>query len=111
MLVLNPADLFSTGVHLSFVAVVDGEVVSIVLCEVDAGTDPLEQYVARVATLPAWRRRGIAGHLLAEALQAGARAGLHRAALHVDETSATTGLYGRLGFRVTDRSIHYVIEV
>jgi ribosomal protein S18 acetylase RimI-like enzyme len=95
---------------LSFVALENGAVVSIVLCEVDAGTDPLEQYVARVATLPERRRRGLAGHLLDRALQAGSRAGMRRAALHVDESSATTGLYERRGFQVTDRTLHYVTD-
>ena len=51
-------------------------------------------------------RRGF----LAASLAAATRDGYERAALSVDEDSQTnaTAIYERIGFRVTEREIHYL---
>jgi ribosomal protein S18 acetylase RimI-like enzyme len=102
---------------LSFLALADGEVVAICLCEVDPesntekGVD--EVYVERVGTVRAHRRRRIASHLLTRSMAAARESGLSAAALEVDETSHTsaTEVYRRLGFEVASRNIHYLREL
>lgn len=102
---------------LSFLAVAGDEVVSLCLTEVseesNAHRGTAEVYIDRVGTRRAHRRSGIASHLVVRTLQAAASAGLHAAALDVDETSHTqaTTVYRRLGFEVAERSITYVKTV
>jgi len=103
---------------LSFVAVDGEQVISFSLAEVDeddnAERDTNDLYIHRVGTLPEFRGRGIASHLMVRSMQAAAAPGtLDRAALDVDESSHTnaTRVYERLGFEVYDRSITYVVEL
>jgi len=94
---------------LSFVAVDENTPIGLVLSEVEDGA--AELYVGRLAILPDHQRRGVGAHLLRLALQAGADAGLRRAALHVDASDSQTALslYERHGFTVANRSIHYTM--
>lgn len=102
---------------LSFLAVADGEVVAICLCEVDTesnaekGID--EVYIERVGTVRSHRRLRIATHLIVKSLIAARESGMTAAALEVDETSHTsaTEVYHRLGFEVAWRNVHYVREL
>jgi len=102
---------------LSWLAVADGEVISICLGEVDAESDAEkgfgEIYVERVGTLREHRGKGIASHLIVRSLESAARAGLERASLEVDETSHTgaTEVYRRLGFEADSRNVHYLREL
>lgn len=98
----------------SFLAVAGGDVVAICLCENDPEeidrTGVREFYVGRVGTVPPWRRRGLGTALILHSLAAATRDGYERAALSVDEDSQTnaTAIYERIGFRVTEREIHYL---
>lgn len=102
---------------LSFVAVTDGRVVSFCFAEVDdednAQRDTDDLYIHRVGTVRSHRGLSLASHLIVRSMQAGADAGLDRAALEVDEVSHTnaTRVYERLGFRTYARSINFVDEV
>ena len=68
-----------------------------------------EAYVAKVGTLEAHRRRGLAALLLSTALARYRAAGFDRAALDVDSENPTgaLGLYERVGFRTTMRWTSY----
>lgn len=102
---------------LSFLAVENGRVVSFCFVEVDdednAGRDTDDLYIHRVGTIPTHRGRSLATHLMIRSMQAGAAAGLDRAALEVDEMSHTnaTAVYERLGFETYARSINFVDEL
>lgn len=102
---------------LSFLATEGGRVVSFCFVEVDdednADRDTDDLYIHRVGTLQSHRGRSLATHLMIRSMQAGAAAGLDRAALEVDEMSHThaTRVYERLGFRTYARSINFVDEV
>ena len=99
---------------LSFLATVADEVVCFCLAEIDeqdGGDDgTTEVYVRKVGTRRAYRRRGIASHLVLRTMEAALEAGLERVALDVDDTSDTgaDGLYRRLGFEKAERSVQYV---
>lgn len=61
--------------------------------------------VANVVTDPAFRRQGIAGRLMAEALSAARRRGARRVQLQVRDTNrAAKALYEHLGFRTVGAS-------
>jgi mycothiol synthase len=64
-----------------------------------------EAFVAKVGTLPAHRRRGLAGVLLQHALARYRQEGFDRAALDVDSEnpSGALGIYERAGFRTHQR--------
>lgn len=102
---------------LSFLAVEGGRVVSFCFVEVDdednAGRDTDDLYLHRVGTVRTHRGRALASHLMVRSMQAGAAAGLDRAALEVDEMSHTnaTRVYERLGFETYARSINFVEEL
>ena len=70
-----------------------------------------EAYVAKVGTLDAHRRRGLAGVLLQIALERYRDAGYDRAALDVDSENPTgaLGVYERAGFRTTKRWTTYLL--
>ncbi|MET0838161.1 MAG: GNAT family N-acetyltransferase [Marmoricola sp.] len=70
-----------------------------------------EAYVGKVGTLPAHRRRGLAGVLLRTALQRYRDAGFDRAALDVDSENPTgaLGIYEQAGFRTTKRWTNYLL--
>lgn len=102
---------------LTFLAIADGEVVAICLCEVDPESNVEkgveEVYVERVGTIRAHRRQRLASHLLTRSMAAARESGLSVATLEVDETSHTsaTEVYRRLGFEVASRNIHYLREL
>jgi len=99
---------------LSFIAVGPEGVVSFCMVEVEkdenARTGQREVYIHRVGTLRPYRRQRLASHLMVRTLQAAAAQGMDRAGLDVDESSHTNAVdvYLRLGFAVTERSIHYL---
>lgn len=99
---------------LSFIAVGPEGVVSFCMVEVEedenSRTGHREVYIHRVGTLRSYRRRQIASHLMVRTMEAAAAQGMDRAALDVDESSHTNAreVYLRLGFEVTERSIHYL---
>jgi ribosomal protein S18 acetylase RimI-like enzyme len=102
---------------LSFLAMVDGSVVSFSLCEVDdednkdRATNDL--FINRVGTIGSHRGRGLASHLILRSMQAAVSAGgLDRVALDVDEMSHTnaTLVYERLGFETYARTLSYTIS-
>lgn len=70
---------------------------------------PGKLYIGQVGTLRAWRRRGVAGALLAGALAAAAADGKALASLAVDADSPTgaVGVYERVGFTVRNRWVVY----
>jgi GNAT superfamily N-acetyltransferase len=98
----------------SFVAVHDDEVVAICLCEHDPEdierTGIREFWVGRVGTTAAWRRRGLGTALILRSLASASADCYERTALSVDEDSQTnaTAIYERIGYRVTEREIHYL---
>jgi ribosomal protein S18 acetylase RimI-like enzyme len=102
---------------LSFLAVANGRVVSLCICEVDdednADRDTDDVYINRVGTLASHRGLKLASHLIVRVLEAAVAAGLDRAALEVDEMSHTnaTVVYERLGFETYARSINFVEEL
>jgi mycothiol synthase len=75
--------------------------------------DPERVYIGHVGTRRPWRRRGIAGALLAQVLADSAGAGLTSAALGVDADSPTgaVGVYERVGFTVAQRAVTYATPV
>ena len=92
---------------LSRVALDGGEIAGYLLSYDDASPDRF--YIGQVGTRRAWRRRGLAGALLTEALSAGAVAGKGVVALGVDADSPTgaVGVYERAGFDVEVRWVAY----
>jgi ribosomal protein S18 acetylase RimI-like enzyme len=102
---------------LSFLALADGEVIAICLCEVDPESNAEkgieEVYIERVGTVRSHRRQRIASYLLTRSMAAARESGLRAAALEVDETSHTsaTEVYRRLGFEVASRNVHYLREL
>ncbi len=103
-----------TRLDLSAVAVADDEVVALSV----AGVFPhdweirgrREGWILTLGTRRAWRRRGLASALLVDAMQRFGAEGLTHATLAVDAESPTGafGLYTRLGFVETARSVALV---
>jgi mycothiol synthase len=75
-----------------------------------AATGVREAFVGHLGVRPAWLRRGLAGLLLAAALQSYRSAGYGRSALAVDAGNATgaLGLYERAGYAVTDTWVTWI---
>lgn len=71
-----------------------------------------EAYVPFLGTLPAHRRRGLAGMLLRHALHSYAAAGYDTASLEVDAENPTgaLGMYERAGFRAGQRFDEYYLR-
>jgi ribosomal protein S18 acetylase RimI-like enzyme len=92
---------------LSRVAVVDDTIVGYLLAYED-GT-PGRVYIGQIGTSSAWRRRGIATSLLADAMGAAGQAGYTRAALDTDADSPTgaPGVYRQVGFVIDRRVVAY----
>jgi ribosomal protein S18 acetylase RimI-like enzyme len=98
--------LTSHGVRLdlSFVAVVDGAVVGLLLAghypSDEAVTGRRDGWIETLAVLREWRRRGVASALIARSLAAFAGVGLTHALLDVDSDNPTGAarLYRSLGF-------------
>jgi ribosomal protein S18 acetylase RimI-like enzyme len=68
---------------------------------------PGRGYIGQVGVRRPWRRRGLAGAMLAQVLRACAHAGFETASLGVDAQNPTgaVGLYRRLGFAVESRGV------
>jgi ribosomal protein S18 acetylase RimI-like enzyme len=99
-LMVRGDDAFRPG--LSLIARDGDEVVAFTLGYASVG-DSL--WIGEVGTRARWRRRGIAGALLAEMLRRAAAAGMTNAYLDVDSDNAhgASRVYEGLGFRTTDR--------
>jgi mycothiol synthase len=84
-----------------------GRVVGYVLSYAEA--DPARIYIGQVGVRRPWRRRGLAGALLSQALDAARTVGKDSALLGVDADSPTgaVGVYERVGFSVQTRSVTY----
>jgi mycothiol synthase len=95
----------------SWVAVVDGEIVSFALSSEFDGDTELRGfrtgYLARIGTLRRARGRGLAAALISRTLESMVADGYRRAELGVDADSPTGAgrLYERLGFTVADRGM------
>ncbi|MGX5682032.1 GNAT family N-acetyltransferase [Schumannella luteola] len=98
---------------LSAVAIIDGEVAGFVLVSVNEedweGQGFSSAYIDLVGVPRAFRGRGIAPALLAHTMRAMAAEGLDKAVLDVDSDSPTgaLGLYRKVGFVESHRSIAY----
>jgi len=70
---------------------------------------PERCYIGQVGTRKPWRRRGLAGAMLAQVLAAAGAAGRSSASLSVDAASPTgaVGVYERAGFDVAYRTVAY----
>jgi mycothiol synthase len=66
-------------------------------------------HIGQVGTRRPWRRRGLAGALVADTMAAAAVAGKTTATLGVDADSPTgaVGVYERVGFSVRSRFVSY----
>jgi mycothiol synthase len=75
--------------------------------------EPGRGYIGQVGVRRPWRRRGLAGAMLARVLVACAGAGLGAAALGVDAENPTgaVGVYERVGFAVESRGVTYAREL
>jgi ribosomal protein S18 acetylase RimI-like enzyme len=96
---------------LSLVARDGDEVAGYVLCYSDL--DPSRVYIGHVGTRKPWRRRGLAGALLAQVLRTAHRQGYRSAALGVDTQSPTgaVGVYERVGFTVAHQAVTYSLDL
>jgi ribosomal protein S18 acetylase RimI-like enzyme len=77
------------------------------------GSDPARAYVGQIGVLPAHRRRGLAGAMLAAALAAAAEAGRSTVGLSVDAASPTgaVSVYERAGFHVESTAVTYAVTI
>jgi mycothiol synthase len=103
------SDVFAP--ELSRLAVAGAEVVGFVLAY--RVTEPERLYIGQVGTTAPWRRRGVAGGLLAEVVGAAGKAGVTSVGLQVDADSPTgaLGVYERVGFSVRSRVVTYAAEL
>lgn len=105
--------LESFRADLSRIAREGDEVVGFVITEVNENDwqrqGSRSAYISLVGTVRAWRGRGLASALLADALEAYRAAGLECAVLDVDTENPTgaLGVYARLGFAPTARDVSY----
>jgi mycothiol synthase len=78
-----------------------------------ADPDPERIYIGQVGVHPSWRRRGVAGGLLAWVLRAAGAAGFRRAGLSVDADSpvGAVGVYERVGFTIESRAVTYATQL
>jgi len=72
-------------------------------------SDPARAYVGQVGVLPPWRRRGLAGAMLARTLATAAATCRGTVELSVDAASATgaVAVYERVGFKVESTAVTY----
>jgi mycothiol synthase len=94
--------------ELSRLAFDGDELAGYVLCYRDS--DPDRLYVGHVGTRRPWRRRGVAGGLLADVIAAAKTAGYGSALLGVDADSPTgaVGVYERVGFEVGAKAVTWL---
>lgn len=97
--------------QLSRVAFDGAEVAGYLLAYADP--DPKRVYVGQLGVRRPWRRRGLAGTMLADVLHSASQAGHTSAALGVDADSLTgaVGIYERAGFRVDHRAVTYTLAL
>jgi mycothiol synthase len=97
--------------ELSRVAFDGTEIAGYVLVYDDAVPDFI--YVGQVGTRRPWRRRGLAGALLADVLGAAGESGKTSVLLGVDADSPTgaVGVYERVGFQTKERWVTYGLTV
>jgi mycothiol synthase len=86
----------------------DGDEIAAYVLSYDEALDE-RAYIGQVGTRPGWRRRGLAGALLADVLMAAEKAGKTTASLGVDADSPTgaVGVYERVGFAIVSKSVSY----
>ena len=96
---------------LSRLAFDGDDLVAYVLTYDDA--DPDRVYIGQVGTRRNWRRRGLAGTLLADVLTGTAAAGRGTAYLWVDADSPTgaVGVYEGVGFSIGSRGVEYRLSL
>ncbi|MFE0463151.1 GNAT family N-acetyltransferase [Kitasatospora sp. NPDC058965] len=92
--------------ELARLALAGDEIVGYVLPYADA---PRALYLGQVGTAAPWRRRGVAGALIADVLGAAGRSGYTEAALETDADNAAgaSGVYEKAGFAVRHRVVVY----
>jgi mycothiol synthase len=97
--------------ELSRLAFEGGELIGYVLTY--RHPEPDRVYVGHVGVRRPWRKRGLAGAMLADVLAAAGRAGYKQVALDVDADSPTgaVGVYERVGFAVELSSVSYSIPI
>lgn len=102
---------------LSWVAVADDEIVGICLNAHFSGDEAVtgrrDGWIDQLAVTKPWRKKGIAGSLIARSVESFRDAGFTHAMLGVDADSPTgaSGLYRRLGFRPLHRTVTWELEV
>ncbi len=108
---------YGARLDLSFVALVDGQVVGHCLNmhypEDEALLGRRDGWIDNLGTVRAWRGRGVASALIAASLRAFTDAGFSHAAIGVDadNPNGAAQLYRRLGFEPLHRSITHQREV
>lgn len=77
------------------------------------GVDPGTVYIGHLGVRKPWRRRGLATCMLKTLLATAAGAGWHSVRLQVDADNAhgATGVYERIGFTATTRTVTYELAV
>jgi mycothiol synthase len=87
---------------LWFIALVDGKIAGIALCDTLNTNEPDEGYVSILGVLPAYRGRGIAKYLLVHAFREYFKRGKYKVGLFVDGSSITGAdrLYTQAGMHV-----------
>jgi GNAT superfamily N-acetyltransferase len=76
-------------------------------------SDAARAYVGQVGVLPSWRRRGLAGAMLARMLTAAGETGRSTVGLSVDAASPTgaVAVYERVGFRVESTAVTHGVSI
>lgn len=93
--------------HLRVVADPAGEVVAMALLQVHDG----QGYIARLATRPDQRGRGLAQALLVDAFGEARQRGATRFELSTDSRTGALGLYEKVGMAVTSTWVNRAIDV
>lgn len=77
------------------------------------GAEPATAYVGHLGVRARWRRRGLATSMLTMLLATAARAGWRTVRLQVDAENphGATGMYERIGFTATTRTVTYELAV
>lgn len=110
-------DLDSTRLDLSFMALVDGDLVGYVVNahypHDEALTGRRDGWIGSLGTLAAHRRRGIASALIAGSIDAFRDVGFTHALIGVDSASQTGahGLYRGLGFEPLHEAVTHELQV
>ena len=106
-----------TRLDMSFVALADGEIIGFSLNEHypedEARQGRREGWIGSLGVLRDWRGRGVASALISTSMEKFVAAGFTHAALGVDSDNPTgaAGLYRRLGFESTHRSVCHELRL